>query len=358
MRRSADQGDRKIVSIVSPSTPAVVAQAPTTLPPKAQLPNVPRQLSDAEFVMLRGAGPSRRVAAGEMLFRKGEVGRNMYVIESGEVRLEFGDGLPHKLLAAREYFGELALFIGNHSRVASAFAHNACNLRVIDYPAFDHLLDNEPALLAQFMRRSFAYLVASEQLLIASLKRRNEDLMVTLDSLRQTQTQLSTANRLVRTDELTDLTNRRGLYQFLENLAEHRVEGTHLALLLIDLDHFKLINDEYGHLAGDGVLRAVAAEVTSAAAPYDLSCRIGGDEFALLTQLNHPDDLEAVAARIVTGVRALHFAAPLNTLSLTVSVGATLCDADSDWAGWYSLADAALYRAKGDGSNTWQIHQD
>src|SRR5882762_7781682 len=85
MRRSADQGDSKIVSIVSPSAPAIVAQAPTTLPPKAQLPNVPRQLSDAEFVMLRGAGPSRRVAAGEMLFRKGEVGRNMYVIESGEV---------------------------------------------------------------------------------------------------------------------------------------------------------------------------------------------------------------------------------------------------------------------------------
>jgi diguanylate cyclase len=57
-------------------------------------------------------------------------------------------------------------------------------------------------------------------------------------------------------------------------------------------------------------------------------------------------------------VRALHFPAPLDTLSLTVSVGATLCDADSDWAGWYSLADAALYRAKGDGSNTWQIHHD
>ena len=60
-------------------------------------------------------------------------------------------------------------------------------------------------MLAQFMRRSFSYLVASEQQLIAHLKRRNEDLMVTLDSLRQTQSQLSTAKRLVRTDELTGL---------------------------------------------------------------------------------------------------------------------------------------------------------
>ncbi len=345
------------MSTVSPTPPAGSIQAPTSLPPKAQAPHLPRQLSDSEFVMLRGAGPSRRVAAGEMLFRKGEVGRNMYVIESGEIRLEFGDGMPHKLLATREYFGELALFIGNHARVASAVAHTACGLRVIDYPAFDHLLENEPALLAQFMRRSFAYLVASEQQLIASLKRRNEDLLVTLDSLRQTQTQLSTANRLVRTDELTDLTNRRGLYQFLENLAEHRVDGTHLALVLIDLDHFKRINDEFGHLAGDHVLRAVAAEVTSVAAPYDLPCRLGGDEFALLTQLNDPGDLEALAARIVTGVRALRFDAPLEAFTVTVSIGACLCAQEAEWSIWYSDADAALYRAKGDGNNTWHIHR-
>lgn len=341
---------------MSPGPLAGSVRAPTTLPPKAHAPHLPRQLSDAEFVMLRGAGPSQRVAAGEMLFRKGEIGRNMYVIESGEVRLEFGDGLPHKLLGTREYFGELALFIGNHARVASAIAHSACGMRVIDYPAFDHLLENEPALLAQFMRRSFAYLVASEQQLIASLKRRNEDLLVTLDSLRQTQTQLSTANRLVRTDELTDLTNRRGLYQFLENLAAHRVDGTHLALLLIDLDHFKCINDEHGHLAGDDVLRAVAAEVTAVAAPYDLPCRLGGDEFALLAQLNDPGDLAALAARIVTAVRALRFAAPLDGLAITVSTGAGLCTEQSEWSVWYSEADAALYRAKGDGGNTWHIH--
>jgi diguanylate cyclase (GGDEF)-like protein len=207
------------------------------------------------------------------------------------------------------------------------------------------------------MRRSFAYLVASEQQLIASLKRRNEDLLVTLDSLRQSQTQLSTANRLVRTDEMTDLTNRRGLYQFLENLDEHRVAGTHLALVLIDLDHFKRINDEFGHLVGDDVLRAVAAEVTSVAAPYDLPCRLGGDEFALITQLNDPGDLEALAARIVTGVRALRFASPLESLTITVSVGASLCDEEAEWSVWYSDADAALYRAKGDGSNTWHVHR-
>jgi len=307
--------------------------------------------------MLRGAGPSRRAAADELLFRKGEIGHSMFVIETGEVRIEFGDGLPHKLLGPREYFGELALFIGNHARVASAIAHTACSLRVVDYPAFDYLMENEPALLAQFMRRSFAYLVASEQQLIGSLKRRNEDLLVTLNSLRQTQTELSTANRLVRTDELTGLTNRRGLYQFLEELAAQRAPDAQLGLLLIDLDNFKLINDQCGHLVGDEVLRAVADEVARVAATGDMACRIGGDEFALLARVDDAADLEARAEHIVLAVRALRVPLLNRNASVTVSIGGGLCGAQAEWSAWYSQADEALYRAKGDGSNTWHISQ-
>ena len=330
--------------------------AAVNLPPRATAPNLPRQLSDIEFVVLRGAGPNRRVPAGEVLFRKGEIGHSMYVIETGQIRIEFGDGMPHKLLGPREYFGELALFIGNHSRVATAVAHTACSLRLIEYPAFDHLLETEPAILATFMRRSFAYLVASEQQLISHLKRRNEDLLVTLDSLRQTQTQLSTANHLVRTDELTGLTNRRGLYQYLETLDENRAAGTELALLLIDLDNFKRINDEYGHLAGDEVLRAVAEEVSRVAHPCDLPARLGGDEFALLAQLPESGDAVALAARIVEAVGELRFTLPLETLRVSVSVGVSHCSDETDWSNWYSQADAALYRAKGEGGGTWTLH--
>jgi diguanylate cyclase (GGDEF)-like protein len=313
-------------------------------------------LSDAEFVMLRGAGPTRRAPADELLFRKGEIGHSMFVIETGEVRIEFGDGLPHKLLGPREYFGELALFIGNHARVASAIAHTACSLRVVDYPAFDFLMENEPALLAQFMRRSFAYLVASEQQLIGSLKRRNEDLLVTLNSLRQTQSELTTANRLVRTDELTGLINRRGLYQFLAERSE-KPSGGMLGLLLIDLDNFKLINDQCGHLTGDEVLRAVADEVARVAAPGDMACRIGGDEFALLARVDDAADLEARAEHIVLAVRALRVPLLTQGATVTVSIGGGMCIADAEWSAWYSQADQALYRAKGDGSNTWHISQ-
>ena len=146
-------------------------------------------LRATEFKVLCGAGPNAADSTPAQRFSaRVRSGHGMFVIESGEVQLEFGDGLPHKLLGPREFFGELALFIGNHARVATAVAKTSCNLRVIESPAFDHLLDHEPAMLAQFMRRSFTYLVASEQQLIANLKRHNEDLLATLDSLRQTQT--------------------------------------------------------------------------------------------------------------------------------------------------------------------------
>ncbi len=279
----------------------------------------------------------------------------MFVIESGEIDLEFGDGLARKRLGPREFLGELALFIGNHARVASATAAAPSVLRVIDHVVFESVLESEPLLLAQFMRRSFAYLVASEQQLIVYLKRRNEDLISTLNSLRQTQTQLSTASSLICTDELTGLNNRRGLYQFLDGLEVQRVAGTRLALFLVDVDHFKRINDEHGHQVGDHALCLVARELRGCVGPADLCCRLGGDEFAVLVQLPHREDPGKRAAEIAAAVRARRLPAPDEALSISVSVGVSLCDESTDWSMWYSIADRALYAAKGDGGDGWRL---
>lgn len=316
---------------------------------------LPRQLSEREFAVFAQAGIGRDVRAGEIIFRRGELGRSMFIVESGQVQLEFGDGLPDKIIGAREFFGELVLFIGSHTRVANAVAHGASRLRIVDHEMFETLAETEPRLMAQFMRRSFSYLVTSEQQLIQSLKRRNEDLMVTLDSLRQTRTQLSTAQRLVQTDELSGLCNRRGLYMYLERLPEHRLPGTTLALLLVDLDRFKQINDCCGHLVGDQVLRAIAEEVQNAASSVDVPCRLGGDEFALLMQVTGDDELRARATQIISSVRALRFPGCKDGLSVTVSIGGSLCGEQSDWAVWYSDADAALYEAKGRGGDGYHV---
>ena len=132
--------------------------------------------------------------------------------------------------------------------------------------------------------------------------------------------------------------------------------GTELSLLLIDLDNFKRINDEYGHLAGDEVLRAVAGEVSSVAHPCDLPARLGGDEFALLAQLSDNGEVAALAARIVEAISELRFGSPLEMLKVSVSVGVSHCSENADWSNWYSQADAALYRAKGEGGGTWSLH--
>jgi diguanylate cyclase (GGDEF)-like protein len=317
---------------------------------------LPRQLSDAECVLFAKAGQRRDVQPGEIIFRRGELGRSMFIVESGQVQLEFGDGLPDKLIGPREFFGELVLFIGSHTRVANAAALAPTTLRIVENDVFEDLIETEPRLLAQFMRRSFSYLVASEQQLIQSLKRRNEDLMVTLDSLRQTRTQLSTAQRLVQTDELTGLCNRRGLYMYLERLAEQRLPGTVLGLLLVDLDRFKQINDQCGHLVGDQVLRAIAEEVQNAASSSDLPCRLGGDEFALLMQVTGEEELRARATQIIAAVHSLRFPGCSNDgLVITVSIGGAQCTDGSDWAIWYSDADASLYEAKGRGGDGFDI---
>jgi diguanylate cyclase (GGDEF)-like protein len=314
---------------------------------------LPRQLSDAERVLFRSVGERRVLSPGEVIFRRGELGRTMFVIESGRVQLEFGDGVADKLIGPLEFFGELALFIGNHARVASAA--DACEIHALEAGAFEALLEREPKLMAQFMRRSFSYLVASEQQLIGNLKRRNEDLMQTLDSLRQTRTKLSTAERLVQTDELTGLCNRRGLYSYLDTLADRLVPGFWLGLLLVDLDHFKHVNDHYGHVAGDRVLSAVAQELQNACADGDLPIRLGGDEFALLAQVADFEELEARARQIVDGVRRLRFPIPLDNIGISVSIGGGICSRAGNWSVWYSDADSVLYSVKGEGGDGFRL---
>ncbi len=259
---------------------------------------LPRELSEVEFALFAEAGEAHRVEAGETIFRRGELGRNMFVVESGRIRLEFGDDLPDKHISAREYFGELALFVGAHGRMASAVAVEPSALRVIGRSEFDRLLATSPDLLARFMLRSFSYLVSSEQQLIQSLRRRNEDLMQTLDSLRRTRSELGTARQLSLSDELTCLANRRGMYEHLERLKDQPDQDDCIGLLLVDVDDFKQINDRHGHLTGDRVLQAVAEELRNAAGASDLPCRLGGDEFALLARASDSGDLAARALRL------------------------------------------------------------
>lgn len=320
---------------------------------RARAPLLPRELSERELDLFIRAGERREAGFGEVVFRRGELGRSMFIVESGQIRLQFSDGMVDRVTGPREFFGELTLFIGEHTRVANAVATTPTIMHVVEQQAYDRLLESEPRLLAQFMRRSISYLVASEQRLISTLKRRNEELRVTLDSPRQTPTQLSAAPRLVQNDELTGLCNRRGLYMFLEQSPKTRLPGTELGLLLIDIDRFKQINDRCGHLVGDQVLRAIAEEIHNAATPGDLSCRLGGDEFALLSQVTGAQDLALRASRIISAVRALRLPG-CDGLKVSVSIGARLCEETTAWAIWYRETDCQLCEVKARGGDGYR----
>jgi diguanylate cyclase (GGDEF)-like protein len=158
-------------------------------------------------------------------------------------------------------------------------------------------------------------------------------------------------------DGLTGIANRRHFDIRLEGDFRRAIRaGGELSLLMADIDSFKLLNDEYGHQAGDQCLRQVANALTSVVLrTEDLVARYGGEEFAvILPWTDHAGALE-VAERMRSAVQALaiqHAHSPFNKM-LTVSVGvATVCPtAQADTFDLIRLADRALYRSKASGRN-------
>ena len=162
----------------------------------------------------------------------------------------------------------------------------------ISASAFSELLEREPAVISRFMQRSFSYLVSSEQQLMQSLRRRNEDLMQTLDTLRQTRSELSVAQQLVRSDDLTGLANRRGLYRFLDESSRYPLAGQAAGPAA---DRHRPL--QAASMTSAGTWPAMppcarcADEVRRIAGPLELPCRLGGDEFALVLRVADEGEL-------------------------------------------------------------------
>ena len=160
---------------------------------------------------------------------------------------------------------------------------------------------------------------------------------------------------LGRTDILTGLANRRHCFAAAEaELARHRRTRRPAALVILDIDHFKTINDEHGHPAGDAVLCSVAASLRACCRAIDTPARYGGDEFMLILPETDLRGAEELAERI----RA-HMESPAIDrapgLRCTVSLGAAEASADiADVDAWIQRADVALYRAKAGGRNRFE----
>ncbi|MBA3534528.1 MAG: diguanylate cyclase [Ardenticatenales bacterium] len=158
---------------------------------------------------------------------------------------------------------------------------------------------------------------------------------------------------LAITDSLTSLYNRRGFFLLGEREIERarRLEAP-VAVVMLDIDHFKRINDTFGHAAGDQVLQSVAAQCQGIVRQADLLGRLGGEEFAVLL----PTTTLATAAEVAERMRALVAERPVvieeATIPVTISLGvAEARGREADLATLLAQADAALYRAKTEGRN-------
>jgi diguanylate cyclase (GGDEF)-like protein len=145
------------------------------------------------------------------------------------------------------------------------------------------------------------------------------------------------------TDALTNVANRRTFNEALDRaVLEANTAARPFALVLVDLDHFKRINDTYGHQAGDDVLRHAAAALRTAAGDGDLTARYGGEEFAVIIRLDTVAELAEVAERLRRAVADSSGDAPV-----TASLGAAMCPLHArDAHTLTAAADAALYEAK------------
>ncbi|WP_018698115.1 GGDEF domain-containing protein [Amorphus coralli] len=149
-------------------------------------------------------------------------------------------------------------------------------------------------------------------------------------------------------DQLTGVLNRRGFEDRAGQLFE-QAEGRQPALVLLDLDHFKLVNDTCGHAAGDEVLRAVGALMRSSLRQSEVLGRIGGEEFAILIPDGGRDLAQILVARLEHAIAAADFDLPAAAPSIAGSFGVAVRGAGESYLDCFKRADAALYQAKSEG---------
>jgi diguanylate cyclase (GGDEF)-like protein len=203
------------------------------------------------------------------------------------------------------------------------------------------------AVLALFALGWTIYLLRTRQTrrwaqgLAREVRERTQQLTLARDALESANRQLQ---RQVAIDPLTGLTNRRGLF----DLATARdAAGARLAAMLIDLDHFKEINDAHGHQAGDAVLQDFAALLRESVAGASLHARYGGEEFVCLFEHGSIAELQSAAGQLLAAVRARRVALPGGTvLRYRASVGVACAAPGEPTESLLRRADRALYRAK------------
>lgn len=168
---------------------------------------------------------------------------------------------------------------------------------------------------------------------------------------------LAQAHELANTDVLTFLPNRRKIIASLqEEVIRSDRYSTPLSISILDLDHFKKVNDTYGHTTGDEVLRSVAARLREQIRHPDTIGRYGGEEFLIVLPNSELQAAAEQASRLCQQIRKTSIDANTHVLSVTISIGvAQFRVRQENWEGFLHRADEALYQAKNAGRDRWMV---
>ena len=190
---------------------------------------------------------------------------------------------------------------------------------------------------------------------LIALVRSHAEYQQRLDLDQELRNQRDLFSRQSRIDPLTELANRRQFADILENaVAQSRISGASLALLLLDVDHFKQVNDNHGHALGDACLLAIARRLYDGfSGAGDLAVRVGGEEFGVVLQGHEIEEAMERAERFRASLVQDPIVLDGTVLAMTVSIGVAGFNPDlhADVDALYHAADSAVYRAKAEGRN-------
>ncbi|MFZ2103135.1 MAG: GGDEF domain-containing protein [Oricola sp.] len=183
-------------------------------------------------------------------------------------------------------------------------------------------------------------------------------LFIFMSKIRQLNLAREELELIASTDSLTRILNRGAFTMLVDAYLEKASKQEPVppgALLVVDADHFKLINDRFGHAAGDNALVSIASTLQSSLRERDLVGRIGGEEFGVFLPNSEAQQAEIVAERIRSGVRAIDFHPMGDRYSLSVSIGGVIYDRKTSYDELFGAADQRLYFAKKSGRDQVKI---
>jgi diguanylate cyclase (GGDEF)-like protein len=299
-------------------------------------------LSEGELRQVASFFDFRGYAKDEVLFPEGASGEELYIVGLGRVAswIRLADGGAHKVseFGAGDFFGEMAI-IEKAPRSATCQAMEPSTVFVLKAADFYRLMDEQPEIAIKIMNR----------MLDAAADRSIRTSEFLSDMVRWG----DEARKRAVLDGLSGLFNRRFVEEALrDGLQKARAGGAALSLVMMDLDHFRQINQHYGADAGDQAIRALVPVLRSVLRADDVPARLGGDEFAILLPGTQSQEALRLAQAIGAGVRELPFfegrGGPLRRITSSQGI-ACFPEHGADVKGLWEAADRALYRAKQQG---------